>query len=256
MNNIKTILVDDEQHARNAIKNIVQLLQLPVEIIGEAASGEEALQLAEEKNPELIFLDIQMPGLSGIDVVKQLKDKKPRIIFITASHDYAIEAFRLSAIDYLLKPIDPLALKEAVEKIISTQHNLQNNQLELLQQAIQNYQKGKTDTAQKLVLSTAEGMYFIAVNEIIRVESLTGYCKFFLKNDKPITVSKNLIEYEELLAPYNFFRVHQSCLVNLSCVKKYVRGDGGQIFLTDGTEVEVARRRKEELLAALGKLNI
>ena len=252
----KTLIADDETHARNAIKNIVQLMQLPVEILGEATGGEEALAMIEQLKPDLVFMDIQMPDLSGIEAVQRLRVHQPRIIFITASHDYAIQAFRLSAIDYLLKPIDPYALKSAVEKLSIYHSDFNNAQVQLLQQAIENLssQPAKNSIA-KLALPTAEGIHFIELKHITWIESLSGYCKFYIENEKPIVVSRNMKEYEDMLTHQNFFRAHQSCLVNLQHVKKYVKSDGGQLHLTDATIIDVARRRKDELTEALQQLN-
>ena len=257
MQPIKTLVIDDEANARSAIKNMVQQLKLPVEIIGEAGSAAEGLEKISSLNPELLFLDIQMPGKSGIDLVQEMKRDDIQVIFVTAHQGFAIQALKLSAIDYILKPIDPAELKEAVEKALKQKNKpAGSEQLQLFQQALQQLQQPQQKALQRLALSTSEGILFTDLKDIIWIESLTGYCKFYLQDQKPIIVSKNLKEYEDLLADHHFFRTHQSSVVNLVHIKKYVRGEGGQVWMSNGTEIEVARRRKEELLIKMAEINL
>lgn len=256
MQPIKTLIIDDEANARSAIKNMIAHLQLPVDIIGEASNAAEGLDKIMALKPDLLFLDIQMPGKSGIELMQEMNSDAVQVIFVTAHQGFAIQALKLSAIDYILKPIDPSDLKEAVNKVIKQKSKLATEQLILFQQAMQHLQQPMQKAPQKLALSTSEGVLFTELKDIIWIESLTGYCKFYLHAQKPIIVSKNLKEYEDLLATHNFFRTHQSAVVNLMHIKKYVRGEGGQVWMSDGSEVEVARRRKEELLAKMGQINI
>lgn len=256
MQKIKALVIDDEANARSVVKNMLQQLALPVDVIGEAASAAEGLQKAEELKPDLLFLDIQMPGGSGIELMQGLGAAKPQVIFVTAHQGFAIQALKLSAIDYLLKPIDPTDLKEAVEKVVQQKSSLQAGQLSLFQQALQGLQGPQRQAPQRLAISTSEGILFADLKDIIWIESLTGYCKFYLQGQKPVVVSKNLKEYEDLLAAHHFFRTHQSSVVNLLHIKKYVRGEGGQVWMTDGSEIEVARRRKEELLKKMSEINL
>jgi two-component system LytT family response regulator len=253
---INTLIIDDEANARNTIKNILQQLQLPVNVIGEASNASEGLEKIQSLHPELIFLDIQMPGKSGIEMMQDIKHDDIQVIFVTAHHGFALQALKLSAIDYILKPVDPADLREAVGKALKRKNKPAAEQLQLFQQALQYLQQPQQKAPQKLALSTSEGILFAELKDIIWIESLTGYCKFYLENQKPVIVSKNLKEYEELLAPHNFFRSHQSSVVNLVHIKKYVRGEGGQVWMSDGSEIEVARRRKEELLSKLAGINI
>lgn len=256
MQPLKTIIIDDEANARNAIKNMALQLNLPVEIIGEAGNAAEGLEKINLLHPELLFLDIQMPGKSGIELMQELNNDHIQVIFVTAHQGFAIQALKLSAIDYILKPVDPADLKEAVEKALKRKNKPATEQLQLFQQALQHLQQPMQKAPQKLALSTAEGILFTELKDIIWIESLTGYCKFYLQAQKPIVVSKNLKEYEDLLAPHHFFRTHQGSVVNLIHIKKYVRGEGGQVWMTDGSEIEVARRRKEELLNKMAEINI
>ena len=256
MHRIKTIVIDDESNARSAIKNMVQQMDLPVNIIAEAASAAEGLEKINELNPDLIFLDIQMPGKSGIELMQEMRRDDIQVIFVTAHQGFAIQALKLSAIDYILKPIDPADLKEAVEKAGRQRNKLAGEQLSLFQQAMQHLQQPQQQAPQKLAISTNEGILFAALKDIIWIESLTGYCKFYLQDQKPVVVSKNLKEYEEMLGGHHFFRTHQGSVVNLIHIKKYVRGEGGQVWMSDGSEIEVARRRKDELLKRMAAINI
>ena len=253
---IKALIIDDEANARSAIKNMAQQLNLPVEIIGEAGNAAEGLEKIKLLQPELLFLDIQMPGKSGIQLMQEINRDNIQVIFVTAHQGFAIQALKLSAIDYILKPVDPVDLKDAVEKALKQKNKLAPEQLLLFQQALQHLQQPQQKAPQKLALSTNEGVLFTELKDIIWIESLTGYCKFYLQGQKPIVISKNLKEYEELLAEHNFFRTHQSSVVNLMHIKKYVRGEGGQVWMTDGSEIEVARRRKDELLNKMAQINI
>ena len=256
MNSINAIIIDDEANARNAIKNMLQQMQLPVNVIAEAANAAEGLEKINQLQPELLFLDIQMPGKSGIELMQELKRDDIQVIFVTAHQGFAIQALKLSAIDYILKPVDPADLKEAVEKASRKKNKLATEQLSLFQQALQHLQQPQQQAPQKLAISTNEGILFAELKNIIWIESLTGYCKFYLQDQKPIVVSKNLKEYEDLLASHHFFRVHQGSVVNLLHIKKYVRGEGGQVWMSDGSEIEVARRRKDELLKKMAEINI
>lgn len=256
MQPIRTLIIDDEDNARSAIRNTLQHLQLPVDIVGEAANAAEGLQKINTLKPELLFLDIQMPGKSGIELVQEMNREDIQVIFVTAHQGFAIQALKLSAIDYILKPVDPADLKEAVEKALGKRNKPETGQLQLFQQALQHLQQPKQPAPQRLAISTSEGILYAQLKDIIWIESLTGYCKFYLQGQKPIIVSKNLKEYEELLAAHHFFRTHQSSVVNLAHIKKYVRGEGGQVWMSDGSEIEVARRRKEELLQKMGEINL
>jgi len=256
MQPIKTLIIDDEANARGAIKNLLHHLNLPVEVVGEAGSAAEGFEKINSLQPELLFLDIQMPGKSGIELMQEMNRENMQVIFVTAHQGFAIQALKLSAIDYILKPVDPVDLKEAVEKALKQKNKLASEQMILFQQALQYLQQPQQKAPRKLALSTSEGILFAEIKDIIWIESLTGYCKFYLQAQKPVVVSKNLKEYEDLLSPHHFFRTHQSSIVNLSHIKKYVRGEGGQVWMSDGSEIEVARRRKEELLNKMNELNL
>jgi two-component system LytT family response regulator len=253
MDKLTAIIVDDEANARNTIKLLLQQLKANVSVLAEASNAIEAEQLLTQLKPQLVFLDIQMPGKTGLQLLEDLQPINFDVVFTTAHHEYAIKAFKFSAIDYLLKPIDPQDLLATVNKIQQKQQNISAAQLQILKGILQQSQP-TNNTFNKIALATSEGIHFVEIDHIIWCESLTGYTKFHLLNHPPILVSKTIGEYESLLAATHFIRVHQSSLINLKHVKKYVRGEGGQIWMTDNTEIEVSRRKKEDLVSALATL--
>lgn len=261
MNPIHCIIVDDELNSRETLRSLVRLCAPDIIIHGEAASVREARKLIEEFEPEIIFLDIQMPGENGFDLLKSYPQPAFKVIFTTAFQHFAAKAFRYSALDYLLKPIDPDELKQAVEKYKANRHPTEKNQVDLLQdnwEKLKQLEPGqgprKPDKDMKLALAMRDGIYFVLLKDIIWCEGLGAYTKFHLHNQHPVIISKVLKEFEEILEEFFFFRVHKSSLVNLEYVKKYTRGEGGQIWLTDGTEIEVSRRRKDTLMELLSKI--
>ncbi|GAB3497099.1 LytTR family DNA-binding domain-containing protein [Spirosoma knui] len=256
MNPLRAVIIDDETNARQALSNLLQLLCPDVVICGEAKNVDLGIALIHEQRPNLIFLDIQMPGKTGFDLLSSFPKADFGVIFTTAYQEYAIRAFRFSAIDYLLKPIDPDELQSAIGKFKTRLLPVDQQQLKILQEHIDEPQhtglKQRTPNAnQRLALPTAEGIHFVQMADIIQCESLGSYTKFHLTTSKPIVVSRLLKEYEEILDHYYFFRVHQSNIVNLEHIKRYVKGDGGQVWLSDNSEVEVSRRRKEDFLSLL-----
>ncbi|CAN5427945.1 LytTR family DNA-binding domain-containing protein [soil metagenome] len=258
MKRLRAAIIDDETNAREALANLLQLLCPEVDICGEAKNVDLGIELIKREHPDLIFLDIQMPGKTGFDLLSSFEKVDFGVIFTTAYQEYAIRAFRFSAIDYLLKPIDPDELQTAVEKSKSQVGSVNPLQLQILQeqldtpqnQSLRLVQRKKNDN-QRIALPTAEGIHFVQMTDIIQCESLGSYTKFHLTKGPAIIVSRLLKEYEEILDNYYFFRVHQSNIINLEHIKRYVKGDGGQVWMSDNTEIEVSRRRKDEFLTLL-----
>ncbi|MVM33080.1 response regulator [Spirosoma sp. HMF4905] len=256
MNQLRAVLIDDETNAREALTNLLRILCPEVEIVGEAKNADLGIELIKKEKPNLVFLDIQMPGKTGFDLLASFDKVDFGVIFTTAYQEFAIRAFRFSAIDYLLKPIDPDELQAAVEKFKSQIAGVNPQQLQILQEHLDSTQsprlvERKKNDNQRIALPTAEGIHFVQMTDIIQCESLGSYTKFHLVKGAPIVVSRLLKEYEEILDNYYFFRVHQSNIVNLEHIKRYVKGDGGQVWMSDNTEIEVSRRRKEEFLSLL-----
>ncbi|GAB3925193.1 LytR/AlgR family response regulator transcription factor [Larkinella terrae] len=253
---LRAVIIDDETNAREALTNLLKLICPEVEICGEAKNADLGIELIKKERPNLIFLDIQMPGKSGFEMLSSFGNVNFGVIFTTAYQEYAIRAFRFSAIDYLLKPIDPDELQTAVERFKSKVSSVNPQQLQILQEQIETspslrlVQRKKNDN-QRIALPTAEGIHFVQMTEIIQCESLGSYTKFHLVKGPAIVVSRLLKEYEEILDNYYFFRVHQSNIINLEHIKRYVKGDGGQVWMSDNTEIEVSRRRKDEFLSLL-----
>lgn len=245
---ITAIIIDDEAKGRLALRQKLESYCPEVVILGEASDGIEALSAIEELHPQLIFLDIEMPKMNGFEMLNAIKEKNFQVIFTTAYDQYAIKAIKYAAFDYLLKPIDIEELKTAVERVISTENTQTKKQIELLQQNMQNPKK----QLNKLAVPTLEGLLFFDINDIIHLEANSNYTNIFFTNKPKIIASKTLKDFEELLPSDIFFRTHHSHLINLNYIKKYIKGDGGQIELQNGTYVDVSRRKKEEFLKAIG----
>ncbi|MCB0761883.1 MAG: response regulator transcription factor [Flavobacteriales bacterium] len=241
---IRAIIVDDEEDARKTLRVFVNQYCPKIELIAEADGVQDAYRKIMAHEPDLVFLDIQMDDGTGFDLLAKFRNPSFGVIFTTAFDEFAIKAFKFSAIDYLLKPIDPDELIEAVSKVdVSKEDNAAR-----LQGLMEN--KGKTEM-DRLTLSSQEGLTFVKLENIMRLESDSNYTHFFLTTGEKITVPKSLKEYEAVLPVSRFFRTHQSHIVNLNYVKKYIKEDGGYVLMEDGSEVLVARRRKEEFIAVL-----
>jgi two-component system, LytTR family, response regulator len=245
---INAIIIDDEAKGRVALREKLLAYCPQIKIIAEAANGQEALLLIQHYKPQLIFLDIEMPRMNGFEMLNELTEKNFHIIFTTAYDQYAIRAIKYAAFDYLLKPIDIEELKTAVEKLSNTENKETKKQVELLQQNMQHPKK----QLHKLAIPTLDGLLFYDINNIIHLEANSNYTYIHLTNKTKITASKTLKEFEELLPEDIFFRTHHSHLINLNYIKRYIKGDGGQIELQNGTYVDVSRRKKDEFLKAIG----
>jgi len=213
-----------------------------VKIVGEASSVETGYSLINELKPEVVFLDIQMPDGSGFDLLKKFPSIDFKFIIITAYQEFAVKAFKFSAIDYLLKPMDPTDLINAVERLKETLHDEEINQK--FQTFIENTQSS-TGNPSKIILKTFDSVMVVETNRIVRCESQNNYTFFYFSDNTKLLVSKTLKEYEELLSSSGFLRTHQSHLVNLNFVKNYKRYPESHINLTDGTKIPVAIRKRE-----------
>lgn len=241
---LKAVVVDDENKGRSALKSLLQLIDENVEIIGEAGSVAEGVSTIEQRQPDLVFLDIQMGDGTGFDLLEKLRFKEFQLIFTTAHDEFALKAFRYSAIDYLTKPIDPDLLAEALKKV---RENYKKYDLNLkLEALVQNRNR-----IQRLALPSLKGIELVRKDEVVRCESANNYTVFHLTNQREIVVTKTLKEFEDMLTGEGFLRVHQSHLINLNEVVQYLKEDGGYALMSDGSKVEVSRRKKEAFLAAI-----
>jgi two-component system LytT family response regulator len=248
LNMIRAILVDDEVHCLNSLS--IQLSEhcSGVEILAKCMSGKSALEAIAKVNPELVFLDIEMPNMNGFEFLEQCKQISFSVIFTTSYDQYAIKAFRISALDYLLKPIDPEELVAAVQKVEVQKSRPLTEQFREMIQQIQHLNKGIT----KIGIPTIEGFELIPADKIVYCEASNNYTFVYLKDRTKIVACRGLKEMEEQLQDFkSFLRVHNSYLVNLNEVNRYIRGDGGYLVLTDGTSVNVSRGRKDALMKFL-----
>lgn len=249
MNILKGVIVDDEKGARETLKGLLDICCPQVKISAEAASVREALEVLAGEKPDILFLDIEMPGGNGFDLLQKLKDPDFHIIFTTAYDQHALKAFRFSALDYLLKPINMVELKIAVGKAEkSIRNSISTEQMSFL---LNSY--GKQEPIKKIALPLLEGSVFIEISDIIRCEAEGSYTKFYFSNRKPMLVSKNLKEYEDLLQQHHFIRVHHSSLVSCNHISQLNRSKG-IIYMADGTEVEISQRKKAEVIAKIDEL--
>jgi two-component system LytT family response regulator len=249
MNIIKAILVDDEKNNRITLLKLLEKFCPLVNVIAECDSVDSAIEAIDLHGADVVFLDVEMPGKNGFDLLAHYNYQCPfDVIFTTAYSQYAVKAIRFSALDYLLKPVDPEELVRAVHKLtIKKSEEVKNKQYELLEQKINNKDLGK----KQLAISTLEGIYFATLDEIIHVDADSSYTKIYITSGDMIMSSKPLKYFEELLEDYDFVRVHQSHIINLKLIRRYVRGDGGQVIMMNGTEIEVSRRKKDDLLAKI-----
>lgn len=244
---IRAIIIDDEQESRNTIRNILHKFCDSIEVVGEAANVSDGYDKIIRLKPELVFLDIQMPDGTGFDLLERLPNIGFRVVFVTAYDQYALKAIKFSALDYILKPVDPQLLIEAVSKLKKPDQDIKT-----ITHQISTLLRNKNGF-ERITLPTFEGLRFINLKDIIRCEADNNYTHFFLNSGEDILVTKTLKDYEESLSGLDFIRVHQSHLVNIKFIDRYVKGDGGSIIMADGSEVEVSRRRKEDFLNMMGK---
>lgn len=245
---ITAILIDDDPNLRNGMRELLAFYAPDIAIIGEAEDVASGVAVMNKLKPQVVFLDIQLNDGTGFDVLEQLAKKNGKttshIVFITAHEQYAIKAFRFSALDFLLKPVDPDELEIVVGKIREVLQK--NNSYAHIDLLLENIRK-KVDNFKRIALTTADGIHLFEVSDIIRCESEDNYTTFYIKNSKPIVISKTLKEYEDLLAEYGFERIHQSHLINLAYLKSYVKKDGGYIVMADNAQLPISPRKKERL---------
>ena len=244
---LKVLLIDDEERATDALRLMIEKMVPEIQQIFVCNDSRKAAEMIHFCQPGLVFLDIQMPHLNGFELLEKLPNKNFKLIFTTAYNEYAIQAIRFSAFDYLLKPIDSDELQASVHRFLGNQENYQQ-QLDLLKNIMHNIQAPSADEF-RLALPTKDGVHFLMPNEIIRCEAVGNYTIFFTDKNKTYLISKTLGEYDTLLTPHNFIRTHKSHLVNKKFIS-FVDHDGFAV-LKDNSKVEVSRRRKEDVMTAL-----
>lgn len=251
---ITAILIDDDTNLRQGMKTLLSRYSPAIHIIGEADSLETGIALLLEEQPQVVFLDIHLGDGTGFDLLEEINKRGKlnfQIVFITAHEQYAIKAFRFSALDFLLKPVDPEELEKVIEKIKNVLGKSESvAHIDLL---LENIRK-KVDNFKRIALSTADGIHLFEISDIIRCESEDNYTKFYIKNSKPILISKTLKEYEDLLMEHGFERIHQSHLINLAYLKSYIKKDGGYVVMADNSNLPISQRKKDRLQEILKTL--
>ncbi len=246
---IKTILIDDEPNNNIYLQGLLNQHFPEINIVGITDNATDGIVLIKELEPKLIFLDVEMPGTTGFELLQQLQPINFEVVFVTAYNHYALQAFEVNAIGYITKPIAVDKFKQTVKTAINRiqEKNINKNILQIFEQSQQQHNETK------IALPTLSGLVFIKQNDIIYCESNGNYTQFYLKDNKKILVSRQLGEYEKLLPEIQFIRTHDKYIINLQYIAEYIKGNGGEIKFDDGNTLPVAARRKDELLHRFDK---
>jgi len=240
------MIIDDEQHCIDSVQELLLPYKKQYAIVATATTVDGAFTAANKHNPDLVFLDVQIGDKTGFDYLEKFGTITFDVIFTTAFDHYAVKAFKFSALDYLLKPIDPTDFDRTLKKFEAKSVHFMHQKINVLLHNLKNQ-----NSVKKITVPTTEGYNFLDVDEILRCEADKNYTHIHLKNGKKITVSKTLKSFENLLEEDCFFRVHNSHLINLKEVKKYIKGKGGYVVMTNNCSIEVSTRRKEQFLKEL-----
>ena len=254
---IKAIIIDDENSAINVLSLLLKKkCKDDVEVIATTTSPIEGKELIEQHKPDLVFLDIEMPGMTGIDLIRSLHNPNFHIVFVTAYDAYAVEAFELSAIDYLLKPIGADKVERVINKI---KENIRKNQLlmnEQLQQLERIFKMSTNPNDNKIGVGMADRIVFVNIPDIVYCEAQGNYTNVILNDGRKIVASKTLGEFENQLLSKNFFRIHHSYLINMNRVKEFQRHEGGYVMLENNIKLEVSQRKRKDFLEAISNFVI
>lgn len=242
---IRTVVIDDEEHSRRMLMEMLHEHCQSLNVVASADSVRTGLTAITEQRPELVFLDIELQSETSFEILEKLPEINFELVFTTAFDHYALKAIKFCAIDYLLKPIDLDELRIAVSKV---EKRMNREHLNKNLEALLNNMKTASQSNHRIALSTLEGLLFVDVSDIIYCESSGPYTHFIFKQADKIVTSKHLKEYEDLLSGYEFFRIHKSFLINLHEVKKYIRGEGGQLIMSNGAALPVSKQRKDGFL--------
>ena len=248
---LKVLIVDDEENVREALAQMLNMYSEGTRLIGTCSNIAAAIKAIRESKPDILLLDIEIGEESGFDIFKHFPNPEFKVIFITAYQQYAVQAFRFAALDYLLKPVDPDHLIEALKKAFDA---VDREKFSLKIDSFIHNVGAMTSRSKKIVLRTADNMHVVNLNDIMYCESDRSYTTFYLADKTRVMVSQTLGDYEDMFNDYGFIRIHKSHLVNLQFIKRYEKGDGGQLVLNDNTCLPVATRKKEQLLGLLANL--
>jgi two-component system LytT family response regulator len=242
---IRAVIIDDVEASRQTLADDLKQYCPEIKLLGFAENVSTGIQLIDQQKPDLIFLDVQLGDDLGFNILEKIKHKNFKVIFTTGSDRFAIQAIKFSALDYLLKPIDPDDLVIAVNKLKNTETVTEH--LNLLIDNLKNINKAP----KRIILNSADRVHVVQVNDIIRCESQGSYTLFYLLNKKEILVTRTMKEFEDMFDPNEFVRVHHSHLININYLKEYVKTDGGYAVMTDNAQVPVSVRKKEDLMKLL-----
>ena len=245
---MKILIVDNEKEVRGLLKDMIASISADAYIVEEAEGVETGVQKINTFQPDVIFLDVEMNDGTGFDLMNRVSNPAFQLVFTTAHNKYAVQAFKCSAIDYLLKPVDFTELENSLQKAAAAiSGNSLSKQMAVLMQQL----SAKDNSEKQIVLKDSEASYFVKVADILYCEAEGSYTKFYVQNNTPIIISKNLSIYEELLALYGFIRTHHSYLVNPAKIKMYDKADGGTLILDSGHTVPISHRKKDYVMQVL-----
>ncbi|UTW61699.1 response regulator transcription factor [bacterium SCSIO 12741] len=250
---LNAVLVDDEKSARINLRNLLNNYCPEVQVLGDFEKPHEAISFLQDHPVDCLFLDVQMPSISGFEFLDRLGDSSLPIIFVTGHSEYAIQALRANALDYLLKPINIDELEQAVEKVASSIQEKKSSQINLQELASAFLAGGANSAKSCLKIPQAHGFKMVETADLIRISADGGYSRLFYQNGDTELVSKNLGYFESLLPKYNFYRVHHSHLINLDFFQEYTQKDGSQAILKDGTRILISQRKNKEFKRKIGE---
>ncbi|MCB2220989.1 MAG: LytTR family DNA-binding domain-containing protein [Bacteroidetes bacterium] len=247
---LRTLIIDDEAHVRESLNDMLKLHCPNAKVVGQAEGVRSGLKAIQTHHPNLVLLDIKMKDGTGFDLLEQIENIDFKIIFITAFDQYAIKAFKFSALDYLLKPVESIDLKEAIDKADKISQKEVNTQLNTLANNLQTDDQSK----KKIILKTFDNIHLVKVRDIVYAESDGRYSTIYLESGENVIVSNTLKHYHEMLGDFGFYRVHKSYLINLEHIHRFEKAEGGYVILEGDAKVPVASRKREELLELFEKL--
>ena len=247
---LDTILIDDQEFCTDVLQDMLQQIKADVKVTAVCNSGKEGIKAIKKHNPDLVILDVEMPGMTGFEMLQEIKNPGFEVIFTTSFDKYSIEAIRYSALDYLLKPVIAHELQAAIEKMEHRHHRQMNRHFKTLFDHLDE----RRHPVNHVALPSMEGLFFVNVIDILHCESDSNYTTLFLKTGEKMVVAKTLKDIEGLLDGNNFFRIHHSHLINMNHIKKYVKGNAGYVVMSNGDNITVARNRKEDFLKQFAHL--
>jgi two-component system, LytTR family, response regulator len=248
---VKLLIADDEKNVREALASLVNLYSPEIKLVASTDSVSSTVHAIQEHQPDIVLLDIEMKEGTGFDVLKQFPSPAFKVIFITAYQQYAVQAFRFAALDYILKPVDPDQLTESLRRAVDTIDRLKMAlKIDSFMYNMDNISKG----TKKIVLKTADNIHVANLQDVLYCEADGSYTIFYFLDKSRIMVSNTLGQYEEMFDGYGFLRVHQSYLLNINYIRRYEKGDGGKVILSGEISLPVATRKKDQLMQILAKL--